>query len=152
MQTKIQQSFLSGIVAAIAMTLLMVVGGVMGMPKMSPPAMLAAMMGMPVAMGWVMHFLIGIIFAAGYVFLFNNWLKKINNKYLRGTVYGIVAFVVAQIGFPVMEGIFGSGNMPAPEGSMALMMIGSIMGHVVFGIVIALLVKQIVPFTKQILK
>ena len=152
MQNKIQQSVISGIAATIVMTLLMVFGGAMGIPKMSPPTMLAAMMGIPVAMGWVMHFLIGIIFAAGYVFLFNNWLKKINNKYLRGAVYGIVAFVVAQIGFPVMEGIFGSGNMPAPEGSMVLMMIGSIMGHIVFGIVIALLFKPAVPFTKQILK
>lgn len=114
--------------------------------------MLAAMMGIPVAMGWVMHFLIGIIFAAGYVFLFNNWLKKISNKHLRGAIYGIVAFVVAQIGLPVMEGIFGNGNLPAPEGSMVLMMIGSVMGHVVFGIVIALLVKPVIPFTKQILK
>ena len=151
MQTKIQQSVISGIVATIAMTLLMVLGGVLGMPKMSPPAMLSAMMGIPVAMGWGMHFLIGIIFATGYVFFFNNWLKKISNKSLRGAVYGILAFVVAQIGFPVMEGIFGNGKMTAPEGSMALMMIGSIMGHVVFGIVIALLVKPIVPFTKQIL-
>lgn len=152
MQSKIQQSVVSGIVATIVMTLLMVFGGAMGMPKMSPPVMLAAMMGMPVVIGWIIHFLIGIIFAAGYVFLFNNWLKKISNKYLRGAVYGIVAFVVAQIGIPVMESIFGSGNIPAPEGSKALMMIGSIMGHIVFGIVIALLVKPIVPFTKQILK
>lgn len=42
--------------------------------------------------------------------------------------------------------------MPAPEGSMALMMIGSITGHIVFGIVKASLVKLKVPFTKQILK
>jgi uncharacterized membrane protein YagU involved in acid resistance len=152
MQSKIKQSVISGITATVAISLLMMLGAAMGMPKMSPPNMLAAMMGMPVAMGWVMHFLIGIIFAAGYVFLFNNWLKKIGNKYLRGAIYGIVAFVIAQIGIPVMESIFGNGNMPAPEGSVALMMIGSIMGHVVFGIVIALLVTPIVPFTKQILK
>jgi hypothetical protein len=34
------------------------------------------------------------------------------------------------------------GNMPKPEGSMMLMMLGSIMGHVVFGIVVALFVKD----------
>ena len=150
MQTKIQQSVLSGIVATIVMTLLMVLGGAMGMPKMSPPDMLSAMMGMPIAFGWVMHFLIGIIFAAGYVFLFNKWLRKISNRVVRGAVYGIVAFIVAQIGFPVLSAIFG--DMPPPEGSMAALMIGSVMGHVVFGIVIALLVKPLVPSTKQILK
>jgi uncharacterized membrane protein YagU involved in acid resistance len=152
MQTKIQQSVISGIVATIVMTLLMVLGGAMGMPKMSPPAMLAGTMGVPVAIGWVIHFMIGIVFAAGYVFLFNNWLKKIASKITRGAVYGIVAFIVAQIGFPVMGAIFGDAAMPQPEGSMVLMMIGSVMGHVVFGIVIAMLVKPVTPFTKQILK
>ncbi|MBS1666395.1 MAG: hypothetical protein JST58_03380 [Bacteroidetes bacterium] len=152
MQNKIQQTVISGIAATIVMTLLMMMGAAMGMPKMSPPDMLAGMTGMPVAMGWVMHFLIGIIFAAGYVFFFNKWLKKISSKMLRGAVYGIIAFVMAQIGFPVMDSIFGSGNMPAPEGSMVLMMTGSVMGHVVFGIVIALLVKSAIPVTKQIIK
>ncbi|MEO5999257.1 MAG: DUF6789 family protein, partial [Chitinophagaceae bacterium] len=99
MQTKIQQSVLNGAVATIAMTLLMVPGGVMGRPKMSPPTMLAALMGMPAAIGWVMHFLIGIIFAAMYVFIFSKLLKRISSKYLRGAIYGIIAFILAQVGF-----------------------------------------------------
>lgn len=141
MQTKTQQSVISGLVATIVMTLLIVIGGVIGMPKMNPPDMLAGMMGIPIAMGWVIHFIIGIIFAAGYVFFSNNWLKKIRNRIFRGAVYGVIVFIIAQIGIPAMEAVFGS--MPSPEGSMALLMIGSVMGHVVFGIVIALLVKPI---------
>lgn len=152
MQNKLLQSVTSGIAATVVMTLLMVVGGAVGMPKMSPPEMLAGMMGMPVAMGWVIHFLIGIIFAAGYVFLFSHWLRKISNRTTRGAVFGIIAFIAAQIGFPVMEAIFGSGSMPAPEGSMALMMIGSVIGHLVFGIVVALMVKPAVTPVKQIIK
>jgi uncharacterized membrane protein YagU involved in acid resistance len=146
MQTKIQQSVISGIVATIVMTLLMVVGGAMGMPKMSPPDMLATMMNVPLAAGWIMHFMIGIIFAAGYVFFFNKWLKKISNKIVKGAVYGIVVFIVAQIGFPILSVIFG--DIPQPEGSMALLMIGSIIGHIVFGIVIALLVKPVLAPVK----
>ena len=153
MQTKIKQSVISGIVANVVMTLLMVLGGAIGMPKMSPPDMLAGMMKLPMAAGWVMHFIIGIIFAAGYVFFFNNWLKKISNKIVRGAVYGVVAFIVAQISIPLMGAIFGDAVMPQPdEGSKALMMIGSAMGHVIFGIVIALLVKPVVPFTKRVIK
>lgn len=151
MQTKIKQTVISGIVATIVMSLLIMAGAAMGMPKMSPPDMLAAMMKVPVAAGWVMHFMIGIIFAAGYVFLFNNWLKKIANKIVRGAVYGIIAFIAAQISFPVLGAIFGDAGMPEPEGSAALLMIGSIMGHVVFGIVIALLVKSSSPFKKPVL-
>jgi len=152
MQNKIQQSVISGVVATIVMSLLMKLGAVVGMPKMSPPEMLAGMMKVLVAAGWVMHFMIGIIFAAGYVFLFNNWLKKISYKLLRGAVYGIVAFIVAQISIPVLGAIFGDAGMQEPEGSMALLMIGSVMGHVVFGIVIALIVKPVNPFTKNSLR
>ncbi len=152
MQNKIQQSVISGIVATIAMTVLMVVGAAMGMPKMSPPEMLSGMMKVPAFAGWIMHFLIGIIFAAGYVFFFNNWLSKISGKVIRGAVYGIVAFILAQISFPIMGAIFGDAGMPEPEGSMVLLMIGSIMGHVVFGMVISLLVSPIQPIRKQIIK
>jgi len=152
MQTKIQQSVISGVVATIVMTLLMVIGGAIGMPKMSPPDMLAGMMGVPVAVGWILHFLIGVIFAAGYVFFFNKWLQKISSRVARGAVYGVIAFIISQIGIPVMEAVFGRGNMPAPEDSMALMMIGSVMGHVVFGITIALLVKPAASFAKQVIK
>jgi len=49
MQTKIQQSVFSGIVATIAMILLMVVSGAMGMPKMSPSVILAGMIKLPIA-------------------------------------------------------------------------------------------------------
>lgn len=150
MQTKIQQSVISGIVATIAMTLLIVIGGAMGMPKMSPPLMLAGMMHLPVAMGWVMHFMIGIIFAAGYVFFFNKWLRKISSKIVKGAVFGVIAFIIAQIGFAIMGAVFGDGGMSQPEGSPVLLMIGSIMGHIVFGIVVALFVKPIKPFTKQL--
>ena len=142
MSNKIQQVFFAGVVATIVMTLMMVIGGAMGMPKMSPPDMLAGMMGVPVIIGWVLHFMIGIIFAAGYVFLFNNWLRKINPNILRGALYGMIAFVVAQMAIPLMATIFGSGNMPAQDGSMVLMVIGSAMGHILFGMVIALIAKS----------
>lgn len=152
MQNKLQEAVTSGIAATIVMTLLMMIGGAMGMPKMIPPDMLAGMLGVPVPIGWVIHFLIGNVFAAGYVFLFNNWLRKINNRTARGAVFGVIAFITAQIGLPVMETIFGGGNMPAPEGSMALLMIGSVMGHVIFGIIVALLVKPVTSPVKQPIK
>jgi hypothetical protein len=34
------------------------------------------------------------------------------------------------------------GGMASPEGSMAMIMIGSIIGHIVFGIVVSLLVSK----------
>lgn len=152
MQNKIQQSVFIGIVATIAMTLFMMLGSAVGMPKMNPPAILAGMMGIPVLLGWAIHFLIGIVFAAGYIFFFNDWLKKIAGKIARGAVYGIVVFIIAQIGFPLMTVFSGDPATVQPEGSMLLMIIGSVFGHVLFGIGIAMLVKPVIPLTKQIVK
>ncbi len=147
MQNKFQQSIFAGITATIVMSLLMMVSAVMGMPKMSPPDLVAAMMGLPIAAGWVIHFMIGILFAMGYVFLFNNLLKKIPGKILRGAVYGLIVFIVAQISFPILGAIFADANNSEPEGSMVLLMIGSVVGHIVFGIVIALMVKPVLRIT-----
>lgn len=65
MQSKIQISVLSGIVAIIVMTLIMI-GALIEMPKMSPPDVIA--MSVSVAMVWVIHFVITTIFDAGYVY------------------------------------------------------------------------------------
>ncbi len=152
MQTKIKQSVISGIIATTVMSLLMMLGGAMGMPKMSPPDMLTGMMGVPVAIGWALHFIIGILFAASYIFLFSHWLNKISNRAIRGAVFGIIAFIVAQISFPIMGAMFGNAAMPQPQGSPALMMIGSVMGHIVFGMVVVLTIRPASSFTKQILR
>lgn len=148
MQSKIQQSIIIGITATVLMTLLMVLGTMMGMPEMSPPKMLSSMIGIPILGGWVIHFIIGITFAAGYVFVFNGLLKKIQNKIIKGAVYGVIAFIIAQIAFPLMGAIFGETNVPEPEGSMALLMIGGVISHIVFGIVVALMVKPIIIISK----
>lgn len=145
MQKKFYQSISSGVLATFVMTLVMMASVYMGMPKMSPPSMLSEMMKLPLSIGWVMHFVIGIIFAVGYVYVFNRILHKVSNVYLKGGMYGIIIFIFAQIGFSVLDMIFGSNNATTPEGSMILMMVGSILGHIIFGIVVAFFVKKSTP-------
>ena len=149
MQNKIKQAVIAGVAATAVMTAVIFIGGAMGMPKMSPPHMLSAMMGVPVFVGWIMHFMIGTIFAIGYVFFLNRWLKKIHSKVLKGVIFGIAVFIIAQIAIPILESIFGTGNMPQPEDSMALLITGSVIGHIIFGIAVALLVKPETPLIKQ---
>ena len=139
MNTKITQSLVSGIAATIVMTIVMMIAPMMGMPKMNPPAMLSGMMGMPIAVGWIMHFMIGIVFAAAYIFLFKPKVK-IASKILKGIVFGIVIFIFAQIAMAIMGAM--AGGMPEPEGSMIPIIIGGVMGHVIFGIVVALMAKE----------
>ena len=139
MNTKLKQSMISGIAGTSVMTAIMFVAPMMGIPKMNSAAMLAGMMGVPVIVGWMMHFMIGVVFAASYVYIFHPKVN-IGSKALKGAIFGFAVFVFAQITMAVMGAMMG--GMPKPEGSMILMMIGSIMGHVVFGIVVSLLVKE----------
>jgi uncharacterized membrane protein YagU involved in acid resistance len=118
----------------------MKVAPMMGMPKMDPAAMLSMMMGFPLVAGWMMHFMIGIVFALGYALLFMGVVRKVKSLVLKGVLFGLSAFVFAQVVMGIMGAMMG--GMPPMEGSMMLMMMGSIVGHVVFGIVVALMVKE----------
>lgn len=149
MQNKIQQTVIAGIAATAVMTVVMFIGGTVGMPKMRPPDMLSAMMGIPVFVGWLLHFMVGTIFSAGYVFFLNSWLKKIHSKVLKGAIFGIAVFIIAQIAIPILESIFGKGSMPQPEGSMTLLVTGSIIEHVIYGITVAFMAKPETMPVKQ---
>ncbi|CAN5649408.1 hypothetical protein BH11BAC3_BH11BAC3_37550 [soil metagenome] len=133
MITKISKSLLCGIIGTIIMSLVMFIAPMMGMPKMSPPDMLAGMLGVPSIVGWVMHFMIGIIFALAYTYLFAPKVK-IGNLFVKGAVFGFVVFIFAQIMLAIMGAMF---PMPEMEGSMILVMIGSIIGHIIYGIAVS---------------
>lgn len=140
MDTKIKQSLFAGIAATVVMTIIMMIAPMMGLAEMNPPAMVSGMMGMPIAVGWIMHFIIGIVFAASYVYFFRVKLP-IGNTVLKGVVFGIVIAILAKIGMTIMGAMAGGGT-PEPEGSMVPMIIALVLGHVVFGIVVALVAKE----------
>ena len=60
-----------------------------------------------------------IIFAFAYSFFFINWLNKISNTILRGTIFGIITFIFAQIIIATMGAMMGGmPGLPAgPAGS-----------------------------------
>lgn len=111
----------AGVAGTVAMTALTMVAPMMGMPKMSPPDMLSGMMNAPVFLGWVMHFMIGVTFAFLYFFTLKKWKAS---SCVKGPVFGILAFVIAQVVMLMMM----------PMGDMAMLM-GSLMGHIVYGVV-----------------
>ena len=137
MNNKVVKSIVAGIAGTVIMTVVMKVAGMLGMPTMDPPAMMANLLGMPLAVGFVMHFLIGIVFAAMYVYLFNPKVP-ISNTVVKGALFGVAAFIFAQIPMSMM------GDVAAPpEGaSMALVAVAGVVGHVVFGIGVALFAKN----------
>ena len=140
METKIKQAVTGGLIGTAAMTMIMFVASLMGMPKMNPAAMLSMMLGLPLIAGWVMHFMIGVIFTLMYVFFLLPVIKKLTSTVTRGLIFGLVAFLVGQIAMTIMGALLG--GMPKPDGSMMLVVLGGIIGHLAFGVVASLFVRK----------
>lgn len=134
MKTNVTKSIVAGIVGTIVMSLVIIMAPYMGMPKMSPPAMVAGMLGMPIIVGWVMHFMIGIAYAFVYVYLFDPKVK-IANTLLSGLFFGFLAFVFAKIMMTIM-------GMAPGEGSMVMMLMATLIGHLVFGLGVAFTARK----------
>lgn len=114
------------------MTLLMLAAPMMGMPPMNLGAMLGGMLGTSTTVGWLMHFMIGLLFTVAYAFFFNQRLP-ISGPVARGVAYGGLVFVLAQVMFAIMRAM---GLMPAAGEGMLLGLVGSLMGHLLFGAVL----------------
>ncbi len=147
--TSTPRIFIAGITATAAMTIIMMIAPYMGLPKMDIAGMLSGMTHTPRIIGWLMHFMIGIFFAFVYARYFNTWLTKITNNLLRGMIYGFIVFVFAQIMMPILMAIMPMPEMPMAENqNMVLMIMGSLIGHLVFGGILGLFYDRIVVARK----
>lgn len=140
------KTMVGGLVATAAMTALMLMAPMMGMPEMNIGAMLAGMLGVPTTLGWVMHVMIGILFAFGYTYLAGPRLP-IQQPFLRGMVYGLVVFLFAQI---MLFGMGAMGLMPnSPMENSELALLGSLMGHLVYGGVLGAVVDSRTAYVRS---
>lgn len=140
------RAILAGGVATTAMTILMCMGKAMGMP-MDMPRMLGSMGvdpegGAVVVIGLIIHFMMGVVFAIVYAFLFDAF--GIDPSWLRGALFGAVHGVAAGMAMgmmPVMRPRMGAGKaLPAPgffgRNLGAMVPVGFIALHIIFGAVV----------------
>jgi uncharacterized membrane protein YagU involved in acid resistance len=130
----------SGLVATLVMTLIMYVAPLMGMPKMDVAAMLGSTMSRttpePMSglwfVGMVLHFVNGsVIFPL--IFASALYARLPGRPWLRGTIWGLVLWVLSQaMVMPMMGAGFFSGHAPQPM----LTVIGSLMGHIIYGAIL----------------
>ena len=151
-QFSISKAVIAGINGTIAMTLFMFMGNLMGI-QMNVPKMLASMFGGNLIIGWAMHFMIGIVLTIGYGLIFYDRIK-INKSWLRGAVYAVIPWLMAQLlVMPMMSAMNGMGFSTGLFSGSALMATASLMAHLVFGIVIGLVyspVKSAIPNLSQV--
>ena len=136
---------ISGILGTLAISMVMAVAPKMGMPKMNIVDMLSTMFGKPnLVLGWMMHLMMGVVFALIYAFL---WSLGIGSPgWLSGLIFGAAHWLVVGLMMgliPMMHAGIKNGDVEAPglwmtnQGGM-LSFVGGLMGHMVFGLVVAL--------------
>ena len=124
MKIDITKAVLGGVIGTVLMTLVgTVVAPMMGMPAMNPANMLAGAMGGMMVLGWIGHFMIGIVLAGGYAMVSGSLPGP---GWLRGLLCSIAPWLMAQV---IMMPMMG---MPVFSG-LAAMAMGSLVGHFVYG-------------------
>lgn len=141
----ILSAVISGIVGTIAISAVMAMAPLMGMPKMDIVGMLSTMFGKPnKVLGWIMHFMMGVVFALIYALLWSIGIGSAG--WLSGLIFGAVHWLVVGLMMamiPVMHVGIKNGDVEAPglwmtnQGGI-LAFIGGLMGHMIFGLVAAL--------------
>ncbi|MFO7589145.1 MAG: DUF6789 family protein [Gemmatimonadota bacterium] len=127
MNVRTGRAVAAGIIGTAVMTAVgLWMAPLMGIPPMNPAQMLAGAMGGSLVLGWMAHFMIGVILAVGYAVLAP---RLPGAPALRGALYAIAPFLMAQLLVIPMMG------MPVFSGS-AVMAMGSLIGHLVYGVVV----------------
>ena len=141
-----RRAVVAGLVATVAVTTLWLVEPYLGLPKLavgsmlsSPLATVTAYVQISPAVGWTIHIIVGIALALVYA----AWLvdRLPGSSLIRGMLYGVGVFMVAQFTFMplVGAGIFSRGDIP--------LLIGSLGGHIVYGGLVGLIYGRRVAST-----
>lgn len=123
----------AGLIATLVLSALMVMKTMMGvMPGFDLPAMIAGMMGMPGTpiVGWVAHFMIGIVLYGVAIVLSPPLLPGVS-PIARGLIVGLSGWLVMMV---MLMPMAGAGMFGMHFGIMAPMM--TLVLHLIFGAVL----------------
>lgn len=127
-QVTIKGGVIGGLVGGLIFGMLMFMMGMM--------PMIAMMVGSEsVMVGWVVHLLISAATGALFVVAFGTKVKSLSSATMFGAVYGVIWWVLGAL--IIMPVILGMGVQLASMFDQMRMM--SLMGHVIFGVVLAII-------------
>lgn len=139
-------AIIAGLVGTVIISMVMNMAPQIGMPKMDIVGMLGSMFSPEGnrTLGWAMHLMMGVMFAIIYALLWNAGLGTVGLLWraLFGAGHWIVAGAMMG-GMSMMHAGVKAGAIEAPAvfmvnngGVMAFM--GGLIGHIIFGLVVAL--------------
>ncbi len=134
------KALLAGFVGWVVMTIVLLMAPLMGVPKMSIPAMLGGMFGLnSIALGWVMHLMIGLVFGIVYAY----WLEPhlTGPGWFKGLKFSLIPWIVLMVivapMMPMVDPMIRAmppGFFFANMGLMATM--GTLVAHLAYGVVL----------------
>jgi hypothetical protein len=149
------QGVVAGGAATVVMTLLLQMGGWMGMTRMNMGLMLGSMFvgdpGRARAVGWTMHLVNGLVFGLLYAVVF--WIvdpESVSSAWWIGLLVSLAHGIVALASMPIMSAVHprvragdvgATGELTLPRfgfggrGFGAGTPVGILMGHLAFGLV-----------------
>ncbi len=136
-----KSAVISGIAATAVMTIFTFMAPLMGI-KMNIPGMLASTMGLPIIFGWLAHFMVGIILAIFFAGIYLP-LTKSESSLKSGAIFSIFPWLMAQIiVMPMMSALNGMGFIAGLFSGSLLLAMGSLAGHLIYGIVLGKLYRK----------
>jgi len=139
-------AIVAGAVGTAVFSMVIAMAPRMGMPRMAIWEMLGSMFDKDGnnTLGWVAHFMMGVIFAIIYAALWSAGVGSVSVG--SGVLFGVVHWLAVGLvmgAVPMMHAGIRAGTVQAPGvymmsagGVMAFM--GGLIGHVVYGVVVAL--------------
>lgn len=130
---------MAGLLATGVMTAFMLIAPFIGLPPINIGEFLGSFMGNHIALGWALHFAMGIALAYVYVVFFNHTIPVIYDT-LRGLLFGILAFMVSQA---IIIAISLTGLLTWDQKQdMVLMIFGNCVAHMLYGAVLGTFFKN----------
>lgn len=138
MERNIGKTILAGLIATAVMTMMMYAAPMMGMPKMDIAGMISGMMKTPWVIGMMIHLMLGVLlFPFIYAFLLVDKLP--GPGALKGMIWGFILFILAQT---IVMPMAGMGFFSSASPQQMLMIMGSLMGHLVYGAILGAIVGR----------
>lgn len=133
---KILLAVLSGLLGTMVMMVVMMVLPLTGLPKLAQPDIISAILGMEEFVGWGVYFLMGAVFAVVYHYAFAHRLP-IESNAAKGLIFGFVVFVLATAAVFALPAL--GINAHQPEGSTIGIAAVSLIGHLLYGVMVAII-------------
>ena len=132
---KTARAIAAGLIGTATMTALLLIEPSIGLPNIAMGQILGGSLGLAsalpnvgAALGWVLHFLIGALFAVLYAAALERRLP--GTPVIRGVLFGALLFLLAQVAFMPFV---GGGFFSRGDGELLL---GSLIGHLLYGSVV----------------